>query len=161
MSKPLFFALAFVTTLSGCGFSESRINPMNWWGGGAPDVTTLEPEEGYAEAPNDNRIEIAQLTQLDLKKVHGGVMVVAKGLPPTQGWWDAELMPVGDGEPVEGELTFRFVVSEPLPDTPERTRVLNAGSREITVATFVSIYKLDGVRTITVAAANGTRSVRP
>ncbi len=160
MSKPLFLALAFVTTLSGCGFSESRINPMNWWDR-TPEAPTLEPKLGYAKDPDDNRIEIAQLSRLELKKVHGGVVISAAGLPPTQGWWDADLMPVDGDDPVDGVLAFRFVVAEPLPGTPERTRVLNDGSREVTVAKFVSVYKLDGVREITVRAANGTRSLRP
>ena len=62
MSKPLFLALAFVTTLSGCGFSESRINPMNWWDR-TPEAPTLEPKLGYAKDPDDNRIEIAQLKE--------------------------------------------------------------------------------------------------
>jgi hypothetical protein len=160
MSKPLFLALAVATTLSGCGFSESRINPMNWWADDAPTLT-LEPDRGWAKNPDDNRAMIAQITQLNLKKVHGGVMVAATGLPPTQGWWDAELRPINDGEPVDGVLGFEFVVAAPLPGSPERTRVLNETSREVTAAAFVTVYKLDGVSQITVAGANGTRSLRP
>lgn len=160
MSKPFLFALAFVTTLSGCGFSESRINPMNWWSSDKP-AATLEPDLGWNKDPDDNRAMIAQISRVDLKKVHGGVVVSAAGLPPTQGWWDAELRAVDDGAAVDGVLSYEFVVAQPVAGSPERSRVSTEASREVTAATFVSVYKLDGVSQITILGANGNRTVRP
>ena len=160
MSKPLLLALAFATTVSGCGFSESRINPMNWWQS-EPPAATLEPEAGWSQNADDNRALVSQISRVELKKVHGGVVVSAVGVPPTQGWWDAALRPVNDSDAVDGVIGFEFVVAQPLPGSPDRTRVAGEASREVTAATFVSVYKLDGVNQITVAGANGTRSLRP
>lgn len=133
---------------------------MNWWSGDQP-APTLEPELGWTTDPDDNRALIAQISRVDLKKVQGGVVVSAAGLPPTQGWWDAELRAMNDGDAVDGVIAFEFVVSQPLPGAPERARASNETSREVTAAAFVSVYKLDGVNQITVAGANGTRSLRP
>lgn len=142
--------------LASCGrVAESRLNPFNWFGGSTEQVATLAPAEGYADLPVDGRQAVAQVTALDVTRRPGGALVVARGLPPTQGWWNAELVALNDGVPVDGVLTLAFRVSAP-PDAP---RVSTPQSRELTAGTFLSDQALDGVRRIVVKGAGNSRSV--
>jgi hypothetical protein len=84
----------------------------------------------------------------------GGAIVRATGLPPTQGFWDAELVADDGLTPENGEIAFSFRVAEPLYTRPASTRQ----SREIEVATFLSDTELSGVRRITVIGQSNRRS---
>ena len=61
-----------------------------------------------------------------------GVIVRVEGEAPTQGYWGAELRPLGDGAPdAAGVVSFRFVAVPPAGVEavgPARTRQLSAGS---------------------------------
>lgn len=144
--------------LAGCG--ESRLNPFNWFGAPAPQ--TLEPDVGYAKAAADNRAMAAEVTALKVEQVHGGVILRATAVPPTQGWWDAELRPVEQagafkGEAVDGVLSFELVLSQPL----AQAQTGAPQSREIEVGKFISVYDLTDVQQISVSGANGARVIRP
>lgn len=156
---PLALLLALAVTLSACGgWRESRINPRNWFG--KQEVTSLEPKEGYPDVAEDPRELVAQVTNLEVKQTQGGAIVAATGLPPTQGWWGAELLAENDGEPVEGVMTYRFVVAWPNPGSPPSQRVMTPQSREVTAAAFLSNVKLTEVKKIVVIGATNERSVR-
>ncbi len=146
--KPFVAAgLIAVLVLSGCG---TRLNPMNWFGGNKEQRLDAAPEEFTA----DPRALVAEVTRLSIERMPGGAIVRATGLPPTQGFWDAELV-ADDGLPPEnGEITFSFRVAEPLYARPASTRQ----SREIEVATFLSDNELSGVRRITVIGQSNRRS---
>ena len=157
-AAPVVLSLALAVALSGCGgWKESRINPKNWFG--KEEVTSLAPKEGYPEVKDDPRQLVAQVTQLEVNATQGGAIVSAVGLPPTQGWWGAELLAENDGEPVEGVLTYRFVVAWPNPDSPVATRVSTTPSREVTVAAFISNTRLAEVKKIVVVGDTNQRSV--
>ena len=147
-----------VLAVAGCGFSQSRLNPFNWFGGDQEEAT-LEPEGGYAQAEADYRPLVAQVTRLEVKPTQGGAIVSAAGLPPTQGWWDAELIAENDGFAVDGVMSYRFVLMPPSADSPAARRVLTPESREVTVAAYINNVRLTDVRKIVVTGANNARSV--
>ncbi len=156
MKTPILALLAATLILAGCGnIRDSRLNPLNWFGRSQSGPATLEPKDGY-QATGDYRILVGEVTQMTLDKVPGGAILTAAGLPPTQGWWDAELRPVGDGAPVDGVLTFEFVVSEPR----EQTRVSTPQSREVTAGIFISDQKLAEVKTVVVQGERNSRTSR-
>jgi hypothetical protein len=146
-------ALALVAGLAGCGQGGGQgWNPVNWFSPG-PRVVTMAPPP---PAIDDPRPLVASLTAMTVEPMPGGAIVRATGLPPTQGWWAAELLPGPEAERAEGRLSFRFVIVPP----PGPTRVSTQPSREVTAGYFLSNRDLQGIREITVIAAGGSRSSR-
>ncbi|WP_127900304.1 hypothetical protein [Solirhodobacter olei] len=157
MKKPLLGALGLALVVSGCGFGQSRFNPVNWFGPSKKTVvSTVDPVTGVPLAKPDPRGLVADVSTMRVEAVPGGVIVRATGLPPTQGWWDGALLAENDGKPVKGVLTFRFVVVPPAEPTPSST----PRSRELTVAVHLTDFQLAGVRAITVTGANNARTAR-
>ena len=153
MSRPLLAALVMVLTLGACGaVRDSRFNPFNWFGRSeraepvAPDAVQV--------VPGDAREQVATVTALVIEQVSGGAIVRATGLTPRQGYWQAELVP----RPVDdkGGLVFDFLVFPPV----GATGVSTTQSREITVAYFLSNFKLQEIGLITVQGKGGARSAR-
>ncbi|MEH6776284.1 MAG: hypothetical protein V7668_20340 [Cereibacter changlensis] len=141
MKTPLLAGLALVLALGACG---SRLNPMNWFGG-ARETAPVASVEGPVTRV-DTRPLVAQVISLDVKRMQGGAIVRAVGLPPTQGFWQADLV----ARPlVDGVQVYEFRVSPP----PVPNAVSTQRSREISVATFISSYQLEGIRQITVQSA--------
>ncbi|MFZ1728405.1 MAG: hypothetical protein WBO29_07745 [Albidovulum sp.] len=155
MRLPILALMLAALTLTSCGrIRESRIlNPFNWFG------RSQESQVVAVADPNviaDGRLLVAQVTELEIARQPGGAIVRASGLPPTQGWWNTELIADNDGQPVDGVLTYRFVIAKPI----GQTRVSTPQSRELTVATYLSDIKLAEVRQIVVLGAENSRSVR-
>lgn len=157
-SAPLALSLALALALSGCGIGKSKLNPFNWFH--TEEVTTLDPKEGYPDVKTDPRELVAQVTALEIKPTQGGAIVSATGLPPTQGWWGAELLAENDGKPVDGTITYRFVVAWPDPGAPAGSRTGTPQSREVTVAAFINNVRLAEVGKIVVIGAGNQRSIR-
>lgn len=154
MRKPLLAAVALTLTLGACGWAgQSRLNPFNWFG--SSQETTLEPASGYV-VEIDGRPLVSAVTEMTVDRTPGGAIVRAEGLTPTQGWWDAELVPENAGRPVNGVLTFRFKVAPPR----EATRVSTDVSRTVTAAATLSLFDLDNVTTIVVQGAQNARTAR-
>ncbi|MFD1911365.1 hypothetical protein [Halodurantibacterium flavum] len=158
MTKPLLAAMAALMVLSACSsVRESRANPLNWFGGGGGSRSapgTLEPPGGFRVAEADARPLVAEVTQMSVEPMPGGVIVRATALQPTQGYWEAALVPENDGRPVDGVMTFRFVALPPL--TP--SAVSTPQSRLVTAAAYVPDSRLAGVRQITVLGSTASRS---
>jgi len=153
MRIALLAVMAALLILPSCGkVRESRLNPFNW---SRAEVTTLEPKGGYATA-SDNRLLVDQVLTLVIEPMPGGAIVRASGLPPTQGYWSAELVPENNGDPVDGVLTFRFVVYPP----PRPAAVSTQVSREITAGYYLSTQRLAQISRINVQAQNTALSVR-
>lgn len=154
MRIPLSAALMALLLLTACAkVRDSRLNPFNWFQKSA--VTTLEPKGGYSTAA-DTRPLVDQVLSLVVEPVAGGAIVRATGLPPTQGWWSADLVADAEGKPVDGVLTFRFVLAPPPNPAPVSTQQ----SREITAGVYLSTIDLAEVREITVVGARNARSTR-
>lgn len=105
----------------------------------------------------DARVLIDQLTDAKIEPALRGVILVAKGLSPTQGYARAALLPRNKGLPDEnGIVTFEFRVEPPptlQPAGPQRTR-------EATAAVFIQDADLADIRGFQVVAARNTLSVR-
>ena len=148
----LTVTIAFV--LSGCGFGQSRLNPFNWFGQDA-EVETAEPV--FLQEFVDPRPLVAQVTQLTIERTPGGAIIRATGLPPEQGWYDAELVNENrDGRAVDGVLLYSFRAQPPK----ARTRVSTEQSRELTVAVYVPDVVLASARQIRVTGALNSRVAR-
>lgn len=159
LSAPLALSLALAVALSGCGgWRESRINPKNWFGK-AEEAQTLAPKEGYPEVANDPRELVAQITSLEVKATQGGAIVMAEGITPTQGWWGADLLAENDGKPVDGVVTYRFVIAWPDPGSAASQRVLTPQSRTVSASAFINSTRLASVRKVVVVGASNQRSL--
>ena len=84
-----------------------------------------------------------------------GVILVATGLPDSQGYWNAQLVSLNDELPVNGVLSYAFVAAKPA-------EPMDAGSpesREVVVGRSISNRKLRGVSGIRVVSASNVRSL--
>lgn len=141
-------AVLLVVALSGCGgFKESKLNPFNWFKRSEARMM-VEVSAGVA----DPRPLVETVLDLVVEPIPGGAIVRARGLPPTQGWWDAELVPVPQEE--TGLLVYEFRIMQPA--EPKDVNVPR--SREVDVALYVSDYKLEFVSEIVVQGATNARS---
>lgn len=141
--------LAATLLLTACsGFSTSKLNPFNWFGRAEPQ--TME----FVERPEDPRALIAEVTELTVEPYPGGAIIRASGLPPTQGWWEAELVKAESEE--EGVLVYDFRIYPPTSPRPAGTPT----SREVTVATAISDFTLAEVTRIVVQGAGNALSSR-
>lgn len=151
--KKLIAAFLIVTiTVAGCGrIRDSKLNPFNWFGRSKAEQTVAVGANGI---PQDPRPLVQQVTALEVARQPGGAIIRASGLPPTQGWWKADLLPASDGVAEDGVLTYRFVVAQPL----EPRRSSTPQSRELTAAVFLSDIRLQDVRKIVVQGATNSLS---
>jgi hypothetical protein len=152
MRRPLLAALAVMLVVVSCGrIAQSRLNPFNWFGRSERvETVAITPEA----ATPDGRQLVADVTALVIERNVGGAIIRATGLPPTQGFWEAELVPVPTEE--EGVALFEFRVFPP----PAPKAVSTPQSREITVAIYLSDIELEQIRKIVVQGASGARSAR-
>lgn len=151
MTKPLLAALTLTLVLGGCGGFSARLNPFNWFGGSEETQTAAL---AVPAVDSDPRPLVEQVIFMTVEPMQGGAIVRATGLPPTQGHWDAELV----ARPLDenGVLVYDFRLIPPL----GRAAVSTQQSREVQVAAFLSDFKLDSIRQITVQGAANARSSR-
>ncbi len=145
-------ALLLVSFVAACG--QSRLNPRNWFG---RDKESLNSASVTVAPVNvDPHGLVDNVIKLKVDRLPGGAIINALGLPKTQGFWEAELVPLNGEAPVKGVLTYEFRLLPPA-------ALANAGSkisREVVVGRFVSDQNLIGVRRIRVIAAANSRTVR-
>ncbi|PIE15981.1 MAG: hypothetical protein CSA68_04415 [Rhodobacterales bacterium] len=150
MKTPIAITLLGAVALSGCA---SKLNPVNWFG---KSQSKTYKEVVIPVKPADLRGLVDQVTLLRVEKAPGGAIIHAVGLPHTQGYWDAELVPEFGEQPVKGVLSYSFRIQKPL----GFEKAGSAYSREVDVGYFVSNQKLVGVNTIRVLGEKNARSVR-
>ncbi|MBY6047635.1 hypothetical protein [Vannielia litorea] len=154
MIKPLLATMVLVTALTGCSrLAESRINPFNWFGGSRSEARTAPAVETVTV--RDSRQLVGQVTRLSVERTPGGAIITAVGLPPSQGYWDAELVPATpDGLPRNGVMVYDFRIERPLEfqiEGPPR-------SREVTVGIHLSNIELASISRIIVRGQVNQRS---
>lgn len=142
--------LALIAALAGCGaVRDSKLNPFNWFGASAPAEKVVLPEK-----PADPRGLVQQVVTLVIEPIPSGAIVRATGLPPTQGYWNAELVEApADGS---GRLVLEFRIFPPVGSADVNT----PQSREVTAAIHLSNVKLRDVREIVVQGELNARAVR-
>jgi hypothetical protein len=166
MRATLMAVLALTLTLSACGaIRESRFNPFNWFG--RSEASRVQEAQRF-ERPADPRALVDQVTAMTVEQVPGGAIVRATGLPPTQGFWDAELVKVDQVIETRGSdgtvtrvidrsvLVYDFRIAPP----PYAARQGTPPSREVEVATFVTSNALAEVSRIVVRGARTERTSR-
>lgn len=150
MTRSIIAILVLATGLAGCGgFRESRLNPLNWF---RPAEQAFVGE--LYVRPEDPRALVAEVTDLTVEPHATGAIIRATGLPPSQGYWEAELVALPLD--AEGRLVFEFRIFPPPAPLPAGT----PRSREITVATSLSTRRLEGVSAIVVQGASNALSSR-
>lgn len=142
--------LVSLIALSACaGIRNSKVNPFNWFG-----RSQEAPQAAIPQAPTDDRLLVETVLEMKVEQFQGGAIVRAVGLPPTQGYWDAELVALPRDD--SGKLVLEFRVFPPI----TAAGVVNQQSREVTVGLRLSNIKLDGVTQIVVQGANNARASR-
>ncbi len=142
--------LGLAAALAGCaGVRQSKLNPFNWFKKSEPRETIVLPDE-----KTDPRPLVDTVLSMAVEPIPGGAVVRARGVSPTQGWWDAELVPQDLDD--KGVLVYEFRL---LPPT-KRAEVSTQQSREIDVAIYISDVKLENVREIVVQGATNARVSR-
>ncbi len=143
MTRALIWVTVLGLGLSGCGFGQSKYNPFNWFGHGARVGT---PTATFT-APVDRRGLVDQVLTLKVEPYPGGAIVRATGLPATQGFWDAALVPLPDDG--KGHIVFEFRILPPKTRAPSGTQP----SREVTVAANLTDFALQDISAIEVRSA--------
>lgn len=148
--RPL--VLIALLPLAGCGQNVDVWAPKTWFGyGDTPEDTQVAPDESQ-----DPRPLVDSVASASIEQANGGVIVRATGLPPTQGWWLAELMPM----PIEnGELVLDFRISQPFDQQATGT----PRSRQVTVAYTISRFTLEreGITRVVVRGERNSRVLNP
>lgn len=119
-----------------------------------PDIERLEPVPELET--RDFRTLVTSVTSTRRDRVPGGVIFTATGLPPSQGWWDAELVAI-DEETDSRTLTYEFRIAEPRDLAPPGTN----RSREVVVGLFLSEQRLEGISEVVIRGNTNSRSIRP
>ena len=155
MKTKLSILLATTLFLTACG--DSRFNPLNWFRPAEPEAqAVVEEEVGARPEILDGRVMIARVTELHVDRHAGGAIIRAVGVPPTQGWFEAVLVPLNNEQPEGGVLSYEFRIMEPFGFELEGSE----RSREIYVARTLSEIDLLGVTRIRVISASNTLTAR-
>ncbi len=147
MKTPVLVLALSAMALGACG--ESRLNPLNWFER-APKgeaVAALPAPDAY-----DPDTLVAQVIDLQIDPTAGGAIIRATGLPPTQGYWGAALVPANGGLPQDGVLIYLFRIQR----LPGLERAGNRQSREVIAATGISGIALRDIAAVRVIAATNT-----
>ena len=136
-------AILAVAALAGCGSGPSPLSLF-----GSKRDRTIEAARADPAQPT-----VDQVVSLDVAQTRSGVIVSAVGLPPTQGFWEANLVRVPSGDPSVLLLDFRIL--RPLTRHPVGTQP----SREVLAGLALSRQDLAGIRSIAVQGARNRRIV--
>ncbi|MEJ6398812.1 hypothetical protein [Yoonia sp. 208BN28-4] len=156
--KALTLALTATLTLSACAtISNSRFNPLNWFGPSTSVPVTatgeirplVDPATRFGEVETRNLI--AAIESMRIERSPSGAIVRATGIAAAQGQYNAELVEAGQSG---GVLTLAFRAA--MPNNAQMGGPL--ATRRITVATELDFNDLDGVRTIRVQGAQNVLS---
>ena len=135
----------------------SRLNPLGVFGEArAVSMEGTAAPPGARPRPDDDRGLVDQVTALSVEPMPGGAVVEARGLPPVQGYWDVDLVPLNGGRAQGGVLLYELRVAPP----PVTRRAGPPASREVVAGAFVSDAVLRDVAAIQVRGARSAREVR-
>lgn len=160
--------------VSACGWSNSRLNPSNWFDKSTEidpvvvdDNASVNPLMagqterkglGIFDRPEaeDRSVLIQNVTELRIDPAASGAIVYAVGLAQRQGAFDAELIPEPRDDDNLSTLTLNFKVTYPKTNTT----IGNEATRTVNVAYNLSVDDLAEISTIRVVAAENARESR-
>ncbi len=172
MNKSIALLLVSSMILASCGFRESRINPLNWFG--RSESTPVQAEQQKPVNPliprrtglfSSRRVTqtvyegtpIEQIADLTVERVAGGAIIRATGVAARQGYYEVQLTPANEEEEAEdGVLVYRLEALRPS----SRTRVGTQPTREVVAGRAVTDQTLRNVRAIRVEGQLNARVVR-
>jgi hypothetical protein len=155
MRKTLTVLILTSVTLSGCArVTESRLNPLNWFGRSEPvanvnadgSIRPLVPA-GALRQIVDTRPLINSVTALSIDRTPDGAIVRASGQTQGQGFHNAELVAVQQSG---GTLTLAFRAAAP--------GTIQTGTQNITAAYVLSSAELATISRIQVQGSANTLS---
>lgn len=165
MNRPLSM-LCLCAVLAGCSSGGSGLNPMRWFGGGAPKKPqSLEPKGGYQTA-DDSRLPVPQILSARWEPTTEGRLLVVTAIAPTKGWWNVEMVtqtpqPTGRIRPdADGILRLRLVGLPPPPASAAAREIARPETDTLTVAFPISNAALGTMDQVTVSAANNAVSLK-
>ncbi len=144
--------------LSGCSrISESRFNPLNWFGAARSEAVvtapaSLIPERG-GRVTVDQRGAIDQIVGVELSRTISGGLLTATGVDQSVGGFNAELVLISREA---GTLTYEMRIERSGQDAGTTG---SPAARTTTAAVVLSAQDLAGVRRITVQGASSAMSV--
>lgn len=155
MLRPLPLVLATALAVSGCArLAESRFNPLNWFGAATAAAAPRGPLVPAGQGGTyDLRQPIAAVTDLVAERDGDGAILRATGIAATQGWHNAQLVPLGVAD---GVATYAFRVEPPETAQPAGPEA----ARTITVARRLDAADLAGIAAIRVQGQTNTREIR-
>jgi hypothetical protein len=140
-------ALSLILTLGAC---DSRLNPLNWFGGDREVRVSVDPDAtGPEAAALDPRALVTEVTQLSVEQTTTGAVIRVTGVTPVQGYFDVGLRELGREN---GELVYEFRAAEPDGNLQPGLQTIVAGER-------LTMGELQGIRSITVIGQNNRRTV--
>lgn len=160
MRKLLSALMVSTLVLSGCGtVRDSRLNPFNWFGGARvePVASTaanpLIPARVGIMSSSRRPVEAigplaAQVSDLTVERIPGGALIRATALSDTVGAFSVKLVPLNDGAPVDGVLSYELRAFT----APAGRNPMPVSARGHVAATSLTDRQLEGVRTIRVQA---------
>jgi hypothetical protein len=140
-------ALTLCLGLAACG--ESRLNPMNWFGGEREERITVTE----VERPADPRPLVAEVTSLAIETTTSGAILTATALTETTGYWQPGLVLVA---PRGGHRHLRV---PRRPAARRRGRGPRAHAPDRGRRDALGQGDLQGLRSITVIARTNRRTV--
>lgn len=171
MQRSLALLLVGAVALSGCGFRDSRVNPLNWFGGSDEvEVVETSGEPVNPLIPVQNRVSVfarpdavdetvlvQSVTDMRIERTPTGAIVYATGIAARQGAYGVELrLDEADRDARTRDATLDFTFRAIYPDT----RTALGSERTLRAAVSLSQQQLASVRSIRVVAAQNARESR-
>ncbi|MCL3882788.1 hypothetical protein [Marivita sp. GX14005] len=170
MRKTGMLAMVAVVALTGCGtISESRFNPVNWFGPSEPDPAALNPAESATNPLIPARRmsifrrtqpdaftgrHIADIAELSIEPRPGGAIIRATGVASRAGPFDVRLI-VDEAASTEDAIVLDMRALQQA-----GPRGVGPQARQVTAARWITDQDLRGIRSITVRGAQSARTVR-
>jgi hypothetical protein len=141
-----FLALTLCLGLAACG--QSRLNPLNWFGGDREE--RIEVTE--RAVVRDPRPLVAEVTSLAIEQTTSGAIVTVTGMTERTGYWQPALIEV---ERTETGIVYEFRAAAPPPGAVAGA----APTRQIVAATTLGRRDLAAVRSVTVIGRENRRTI--
>lgn len=157
MRSTILLLLLTSMTVSGCArLADSRINPLNWFGRSESvanvdadgNIRALVPTNGLTVVV-DNRSLVGSINSLQINRSPDGAIVQATGATSSSGYFNAELVPVGQDA---GTLTLAMRAAAPT--------VPQAGVQQISAAYVLTNAELVSINRVVVQGQSNSLSSR-